>query len=159
MYSMYMRPEDEASAMPHGDRRKIARFRRTAHAKRARCLKLGRDNPDRGRGARPIPPFLTGIGSWGGGVRVWQITSWRRDQEGGRPLPEGAKVGCSLSPVNIPRTAELDSTAARRAQGRSELVRRIGLDHADRRIGACRFHKIRDARSDDSATDDCNLAP
>ena len=25
-------------------------------------------------------------------VRAWQITSWRRGHEGGRPLPEGLKL-------------------------------------------------------------------
>src|SRR5262252_5049368 len=52
-------PEDEASAMPRWDRQKIARFRRGAHATRARCLKLGKEQPGQRGGVRPAPAFLT----------------------------------------------------------------------------------------------------
>src|SRR5215471_15171887 len=53
--------EDEASTMPHCDRQKIGRFRRSAHVRRARCLKLGKGQPGQvaGRathsGVFPVP--------------------------------------------------------------------------------------------------------
>src|SRR5215831_20225910 len=49
--SMYMEPEDEAFAMPRSDRPKIARFRRSAQARRATCLKLGKEQPGQRAGS------------------------------------------------------------------------------------------------------------
>jgi hypothetical protein len=34
--------------------------------------------------------------SWGGRVRVWQITSGDGDSEGGQPLPQGLSVDYAL---------------------------------------------------------------
>ena len=43
---------------------------------------------------RAVVVLRSGCGRLAGaaGVRVWQITSWRRGPRGGRPPPEGASV-------------------------------------------------------------------
>src|SRR5262245_3951088 len=48
---MYMGPVDEAFAMPRSDRPKIAWFRRSAQARRATCLKLGKEQPGQRAGS------------------------------------------------------------------------------------------------------------
>src|SRR5215831_6227171 len=58
--SLYMGPEDEASAMPRWDRQKITGFRRSTHARRARSLNLENEQTGQRSGSATHLGFLTG---------------------------------------------------------------------------------------------------
>jgi hypothetical protein len=61
--------------------------------------------------------------SWGGRVRVWQITSGDGDSEGGQPLPQGLSVDYALYTRGSRNTGTFGLLAAGRTSGPGSALR------------------------------------